>query len=176
MSDYDAIVVGCGSMGSAALFHLATRGTRVLGLEQFDVPNDLGSSVGTNRIIRLAYSEDPRYVPLLRRAYSLWHELEQAAGERLLIQTGSIDAGPENGPIVSGSRRSCAEHDLPHDVMDAAMLRQRFPGYQLAPDMMAVYQPQGGFLMSERCIVAHISAALARGAEVHGRERVVVWE
>ena len=176
MSDYDAIVVGCGSMGSAALFHLANRGTRVLGLEQFDVPNEFGSSVGTNRIIRLAYAEDPRYVPLVRRAYRLWHELEQLASERLLIQTGSIDAGPENGVIVSGSKRSCAEHDLPHDVLDAAMLRRRFPGYQLAPNMMAVYQPQGGFLMSERCIVAHISAALARGAEIHGRERVTAWE
>jgi sarcosine oxidase len=176
VSNYDAIVVGCGSMGSAALFHLAARGTRVLGLEQFDVPNALGSSVGTSRIIRLAYAEDPRYVPLLKRAYTLWHELEQVAGERLLIQTGSIDAGPENGAIVSGSRRSCAEHDLPHDVMDAATLRRRFPGYQLTPDMMAVFQPEGGFLMSERCIVAHINAALARGAQVHGRERVIGWE
>src|SRR5262245_52868039 len=163
-------------MGSAALFHLARRGARVLGLDQFDVPNELGSSVGTSRIIRLAYAEDARYVPLLRRAYTLWHELEQVAGERLLIQTGSIDAGPEHGAIVSGSRRSCAEHDLPHDVMDAASLRQRFPGYRLAPNMMAVYQPQGGFLMSERCVVAHISAALARGAEIHGREPVIAWE
>jgi sarcosine oxidase len=176
VSDYDAIVVGCGSMGSAALFHLAGRGRRVLGLEQFDVPNELGSSVGTNRIIRLAYAEDPRYVPLLRRAYTLWHELEVFAGERLLVQTGSIDAGPEPGAIVSGSRRACAEHDLPHEVLDAATLRRRFPGYRLTPDMMAVYQPQGGFLMSERCIVAHIEAALARGAEVHGRERVIAWE
>ena len=176
MSDYDAIVVGCGSMGSAALFHLAGRAKRVLGLEQFDVPNDLGSSVGTNRIIRLAYAEDPRYVPLLRRAYTLWHELEQLSAERLLIETGAIDAGPEDGAIVSGSRRSCAEHGLPHEVFDAEMLRRRFPGYRLPPDMMAVYQPQGGFLMSERCVVAHINAALARGAEVHGREAVTAWD
>lgn len=176
MTDFDAIVVGCGSMGSAALFQLAGRAKRVLGLEQFDVPNDLGSSAGSNRIIRLAYAEDPRYVPLLRRAYKLWHELEALAGERLLVQTGGIDAGPEHGSIVSGSRRSCAEHDLPHDVFDAEALRRRFPGYQLAQDMLAVYQPQGGFLMSERCVVAHINAALARGAEVHGRETVTAWE
>jgi sarcosine oxidase len=176
VSDYDAIVVGCGSMGSAALFHLASRGKRVLGLEQFDVPNDLGSSAGTNRIIRLAYAEDPRYVPLLRRAYTLWYELEQLAGERLLIQTGGIDAGPEDGAIVAGSRRSCAEHDLAHEVLDAWALQRRFPGYRLAPNMMAIYQPQGGFLMSERCIVAHVNAAIARGAEVHGRETVTEWE
>src|SRR4051794_10899920 len=110
MSEYDVIVVGCGSMGSAALFHLAGRGCRVLGLEQFDVPNDRGSSVGTSRIIRLAYAEDPRYVPLLRRAYALWRALEIRTGERLLFVTGGIDAGPENGAIVTGSRRSCEEH------------------------------------------------------------------
>lgn len=176
MSDYDAIVVGCGSMGSAALFHLAGRAKRVLGLEQFDVPNTMGSSAGTNRIIRLAYAEDPRYVPLLRRAYSLWSELEQLAHEPLLIQTGGIDAGPENGAIVSGSLRSCAQHDLAHEVLDAGTLRRRFPGYRLPSDMIAIYQPQGGFLMSERCLVAHINAALVRGAEVHGRETVTAWD
>ena len=176
VSEYDAIVVGCGSMGSAALFHLASRGRRVLGLEQFDVPNQMGSSVGTNRIIRLAYAEGPGYVPLLRRAYTLWHELEQLADERLLLQTGSIDAGPEDGAIVSGSMRSCAEHDLPHEVLDARMLERRFPGYRLPSDMMAIYQPHGGFLMSERCVIAHVNAALARGAHVHGREAVTAWE
>jgi sarcosine oxidase len=163
-------------MGSAALFHLASRGRRILGLEQFDVPNQMGSSVGTNRIIRLAYAEDPGYVPLLRRAYTLWRELEQLAHERLLLQTGSIDAGPEDGAIVSGSMRSCAEHDLPHEVLDARMLERRFPGYRLPSEMLAIYQPHGGFLMSERCVVSHINAALARGAHVHGREAVTAWE
>jgi sarcosine oxidase len=176
MSDYDAIVVGCGSMGSAALFHLAGRGRRVLGLEQFDVPNTLGSSVGTNRIIRLAYAEDSRYVPLLRRSYALWKELEDLAGERLLILTGGIDAGREDSATVTGSLRSCAEHDLRHELLDARALQQRFPGYSLPSDMVAVHQPDGGFLMSDRCVVAHITAALERGAEVHGREPVTMWE
>jgi sarcosine oxidase len=41
---------------------------------------------------------------------------------------------------------------------------------------VALYQPDGGFLLSERCIVAHVSAALELGAEVHGQERVLGWE
>ena len=90
---YDAIVVGVGGMGSAALYHLARRGRRVLGLERFDVPNDMGSSHGVTRIIRLAYYEHSSYVPLLERAYELWRELERAAGEQLLHVTGSVDAG-----------------------------------------------------------------------------------
>src|SRR5215212_1161529 len=100
---YDAIVVGLGSMGSAALYHLARRGQRVLGLEQFDVPNALGSSVGVNRIIRLAYAEHPDYVPLLRRSYELWRELEAFSNERLLVLTGGLNVGRKNEEIVQGS-------------------------------------------------------------------------
>src|ERR671933_1239490 len=103
----DAIVIGVGGMGSAAVYHLARRGAKVLGLEQFDIPHDLGSSHGLTRIIRLAYWEHPAYVPLLRRAYALWHELENVAGERLLVTTGSIDAGPPGSRIVRGAVRAC---------------------------------------------------------------------
>jgi sarcosine oxidase len=175
MTEYDAIVVGCGSMGSAGLYHMARRGRRVLGLEQYDIPNQLGSSVGTNRIIRLAYAEDPNYVPLLRRAYALWSELSQLTGERLLVLTGGIDAGSESSATFRGAKRSCEEHGLSHELLNADELRKRFPGYRLPADMMAVFQPDGGFVMSERCIVAHLNAALASGAEVHGREAVEDW-
>jgi sarcosine oxidase len=173
---YDAIVVGVGGMGSAAVYHLARRGRRVLGLEQFDIPHDLGSSHGTNRIIRLAYWEHPSYVPLLRRAYELWRELEHAAGERLLVITGGIDAGPEGSPTVAGSLLSCDVHHLPHETLTAAELHRRFPGYRLADGMVAVYQPDGGFVLSERAIVAHVMAAQELGAEVRAREAVLEWE
>jgi sarcosine oxidase len=176
MRRYDAIVIGVGGMGSAAVYHLARRGRRTLGLEQFDIPHDRGSSHGTNRIIRLAYWEHPSYVPLLRRAYELWRELENRAGERLLIITGGIDAGPEGSKTVEGSLLSCRLHHLPHDTMNAAELRRRFPGYRLAEDMLAVYQPDGGFVLSERAIVAHVMAAQTLGAEVHAREPVLSWE
>ena len=65
----DAIVIGIGGMGSAALYQLAVRGQRVLGIEQFSIGHELGSSHGLSRIIRMAYFEDPSYVPLLRRSY-----------------------------------------------------------------------------------------------------------
>ena len=120
---YDAIVLGIGGMGSAAAYHLARRGRRVLGLEQFDVPHAMGSSHGISRIIRLAYYEHPSYVPLLRRAYELWRELERGFGEPLLHVTGSIDAGPPDSRCFAGSLESCRLHDLPHVVLDAAELR-----------------------------------------------------
>src|SRR5438094_5869068 len=112
-SRYDVIVAGVGGMGSATAYHLARRGRKVLGLERFDVPHEMGSSHGVTRIIRLAYYEHPSYVPLLVRAYELWRELEREAGERLLHITGSIDAGPAGSEIPEGSRRSCELHGLP---------------------------------------------------------------
>ena len=122
---YDAIVVGVGGMGSAAVYELARRGLRVLGLEQYDIPHDRGSSHGVNRIIRLAYWEHPAYVPLLRRAYELWRELETRRGEQLLYITGSVDAGRPDSKTVSGSLRSCEIHTLPHEVLDSGALRRR---------------------------------------------------
>jgi sarcosine oxidase len=173
---YDAIVIGAGGMGSAAAYHLARRGARVAAIERYQSPHEHGSSHGESRLIRLAYAEDSRYVPLLREAYRLWREMEREARETLLITTGGIDAGPESGAIVRGSLVSCREHDLPHELLDAAAVTRRFPGFRLAPDMMAVWQPDAGFLLPERCVLAHIAAARALGAEVHEDERVLGWE
>src|SRR5262245_29795390 len=163
-------------MGSAALYHLARRGRRVLGLERFDVPNELGASHGVTRIIRLAYYEHAAYVPLLRRAYELWGDLERTAGEQLLHVTGSIDAGPPGQLVFAGSLQSCEEHGLSPEVLDARELMRRFPAYRIDEATQAVLQPDGGFLLPERCIVAHVEAALAAGAEVHAREQVTGWE
>jgi sarcosine oxidase len=163
-------------MGSATAYEFARRGRRVLALDQFDIPNVLGASVGVTRIIRLAYAEHPKYVPLLRRSYELWRDLQSVANEQLLFITGGIDAGDEHSDTIKGSLQSCREHALAHDVMSGSDVSRRFPGYRLPPRMVAVYQPDGGFLMSERCVVAHVNAALARGAEVHARECVHGWD
>lgn len=173
---FDTIVIGVGGMGSATVYHLARRGRRVLGLERFDIPHDRGSSHGLTRIIRLAYYEHPSYVPLLRRAYELWRELQDMAGEQLLYVTGSIDAGPLGGGVFEGSLLSCHVHNLPHQVLTSAELSRRFPGYRLPPDTLALFQPHGGFLLPERCIVAYVQAAHALGAQVHARERVLEWK
>lgn len=172
---YDVIVVGVGGSGSAAVYHLARRGSKVLGLEQADIPNDIGSSHGVTRIIRLAYHEDPAYVPLLRRAYQSWRELEVQAGERLLTITGCLNIAPPGSVVFDGCLKSARVHNLPHEVMDAGEVMARYPAFRLPQNFMAVYQPEGGFLEPEKCIVAHVEGALSAGAEVHGRERVRSW-
>jgi sarcosine oxidase len=170
---YDVVVVGVGGMGSSALYHLARRGKRVLGLERFDLLHEHGSSHGLTRIIRLAYFEHPDYVPLLRRAYELWRELESEAGEQLLHVTGIVEGGEH---ILDGVLHSCAEHDIAHEVLTGAEVAERFPAYRLAPEMQVAYQADGGFVVPERCIVAHVEGALARGATLRARERVLEWD
>src|SRR5512145_2332611 len=109
---YDAIVLGLGGMGTATAFALARRGRRVLGLEQFAVGHDRGSSHGSTRVIRMAYYEHPDYVPLLRRAYDLWYELEQRTGRRLFTECGVLNVGPPGGEVVPGVLQAAAEHKL----------------------------------------------------------------
>jgi sarcosine oxidase len=173
---YNAIVVGVGGVGSPTVYELARRGKRVLGLERFDIPHEMGSSHGYTRIIRLAYYEHPSYVMLLRRAYELWRDIQARVGEQLLHITGSIDAGPSDSWVFKGSLLSALEHDLPHEVLTGTELEQRFPGYRLPRETLALLQPEGGYLVPERCIVSYVTAAQALGAEVHGRERVLDWE
>lgn len=173
---HDVIVIGVGGMGSAAACHLARRGARVLALEQFDIPHDLGSSHGISRIIRLAYWEHRDYVPLVRRAYELWRELEIAAGERLLVVTGCVDAGDPTSPNIIGVREACRRFQLAHEELDSAALTAKFPGYRLPSDVVAILQPDGGFLLPERCVVAHVEAAQRAGADVRAREPVLGWD
>ncbi len=176
MDTYDVIVVGVGGMGSAAVYHLAQRGLRVLGIEQYDIPHDRGSSHGLSRIIRLAYFEHPAYVPLLQRTYELWWALERTVQERLLIITGSLDIGTADSTVFAGALTAARQHHLVHEVLDAQTIHQRFPGYGLPAPLMGLYQPQGGLLAAERCLVAHVHAALRHGAVIHGREALQEWD
>lgn len=163
-------------MGSAAAYHLARRGLSVVAIERFSPGHDRGSSHGLSRIIRLAYFEDPSYVPLLRRAFALWRELELASGERLLHVTGGLDIGRPGTRVLEGSRASCAAHDLPHEFLTADQVNRRFPGYHLPGDYQAVFQPDGGFLEPEKCITTHARLAAGLGAHLITGREVVSWD
>lgn len=172
---YDAVVLGTGGVGSAALYHLAKRGARVLGLDRFAGGHDRGSSHGDTRIIRLAYYEHPDYVPLLRRAYQLWAELERVVDEQLYWEVGLLEAGPLDGELVPGVLRCAREHRLDLETLDAAELSRRFPGFRLPEGCQAVFERRAGFLRVERCVLAHLRAALACGAEHRTDVDVLGW-
>ena len=128
---HDVIVIGVGAMGASACWHLAKRGQRVLGIEQYDIAHPHGSSGGQTRLIRLAYSEHPDYVPLLKRAYENWDEIGAESDDQLLHRTGCLYIGHPNRPFISGATRAAEEHDLPYEMLDAAAMAERFPQFRL---------------------------------------------
>lgn len=172
---FDVILVGVGAMGSSACYHLARRGRRVLGLEQFRVGHDRGSSHGQSRMIRTAYYEHPDYVPLLRRAYELWGELEHAAGLKLLHVTGGVYLGPADGGLVGGSLAAARLHGLPHELLSADALKERFAPFRLPPKWVALHEPAAGFLLPEAIVRAQADLAKRHGAEIREDEPVLGW-
>lgn len=172
---FDIIVVGVGAMGASTCHCLARRGLRVLGLEQFDIPHGQGSSTGFSRMIRMAYYEHPDYVPLLRRAYELWHEIESESGQKLLHLTGGLYIGKPTEELISGSLQAARQHHLPHELLTHAELSHRYSQFQVPEDWVAIHEPNAGFLLPEKVVATYADRALRCGAEIHGREPVVEW-
>ena len=176
MSFYDVIVLGVGGWGSATLYHLARRGLKVAGVEQFGVGHDRGSSHGESRIIRMAYFMDPAYVPVLRRAYDLWRDLETAAAESLMNLPGLLCLGETDGAFIRGLETCYATHrDLPHERWTTAEARARFPQFQPPEDATCYWDPLGGYLDADRCVAAHARLAGELGAKLLTGERVLTY-
>jgi len=163
-------VAGVGGMGSSICYQLAKKGFSVLGLEQFEPVHDLGSSHGETRIIRKAYFEDPRYVPLVLRSYELWKELEQESGEKLLNETGCLILGLKDSPVLRGCLKSADKHNLPHELFQADQLREKFPQFKVDNETMGFYEPEGGYLKIEKCVDAFIKGAINYGAQLNFNE------
>lgn len=163
-------------MGSATAHQLARRGRRVLGLDRWTPPHAFGSSHGQTRIIREAYFEDPRYVPLVQRAYEAWRELERDASCPLLLETGGLMIGPPDGVLVAGARRSADQHHLRHEMLTAAEIRARFPALAPDDDMVAVWEPRAGVLFPEACVAAQLAMARRHGATLQCDEPVLRWQ
>jgi sarcosine oxidase len=173
---YDAIVAGIGGMGSAAAYHLAGRGKRVLGLERHTPAHDKGSSHGQSRMIRQAYFEDPAYVPLLLRAYELWERLERETGEDLMALTGGLMIGPPESRTFAGSTATADEYGLPYQVFDAAELKRRYPMFEPTEGTVALFEEKAGIVRPEASIKAHLNRAVSMGADLRFEQEIISWE
>ena len=171
----DVIVLGLGVTGSAIACEAARRGMSVVGLDRYAPPHAFGSSHGESRIIREAYFEHPAYVPMVRRAYELWRELEEVSGKPLLRETGGLMIGRPDSALVIGARRSADQHGLRHEMLTAADVADRFPALSPEPGMVAVWEPRAGILQTEACIDALVSRAQSHGADLHFDEPAEAW-
>ena len=170
-NNYDAVVIGVGSMGAAACYHLAVRGWRVLGLEQFEsIPHDKGSHAGQSRIIRKAYFEHPDYVPLLQRAYHNWQQLEEQTGEQVYFNTGLVYHGPSHHPVMKGVEEAAAIHSLQLDKSG-----KKYPQFNLSAGFESIFETDAGFLRPEKAITLYKDEAVKKGAVIHADEPVLEW-
>lgn len=172
---FEVAIAGLGAMGSSAAWQLAARGQRVIGFDRFHPPHAMGSSTGRSRIIREAYWEGPAYVPLVRRAYELWSELEAASGRTLLRATGGLVIGPEDGALVSGAIQSARLHHVPYEELTAAEVRRRFPALQPDDSLVGVLESHAGVLAPEDAIEAMLAEATRSGAALRYNEPVLSW-
>ena len=173
---FDVIVLGLGGMGAATVFECARRGQRVLGIEQFSLVHNRGSSHGQTRVIRQAYYEHPDYVPLLRRAYDRWYDLEQLSGSRLFVECGVLSLSPPGGEVVAGVTQAARAHGLPIEALSHAEIQKRFPEFRVPSDYDGAFEPHAGYLSIEECIQAHLGVAQAARATLHSDERVIRWQ
>ncbi|MEV0397602.1 N-methyl-L-tryptophan oxidase [Polymorphospora rubra] len=171
----DVIVVGLGSMGAATTHQLASRGIRVVGVDRYTPPHTNGAHAGGSRIIRLAYAEGAAYVPLLRRAYELWAEIEQASGADLLTPTGGLMLGRPGSSTVAGALASARIHGLAHELLDAAEIRRRFPVFAPDDDEVGVYEEVAGFVRPEATVGTLLDLAGRAGADLRYGVRVTGW-
>jgi sarcosine oxidase len=175
MKNYDAIVIGVGSMGSATCYWLAKRGYTVLGLEQFEIPHQLGAHAGQSRIIRKAYFEHPDYVPLLQRAYYNWQQLEKQSGTQVYHKTGLLYLGPASHAMIKGVSDSASLYDIELTYLTEQSSVPGFSAFNVLPDFERVFEPSAGFIQPEKAISLYSNEAAKAGAEIHTKEKVLKW-
>jgi sarcosine oxidase len=169
---YDLIVAGLGAWGSAALYHAARRGLKVLGLDRGAPPHAESGHRGRGRVIRMASPESPVYTPMMQRAYALWHRLERECGQRLIEEVGGLYIGAPGSEIVEGSLASFQGTDLDHALLGASAVRARFPAMGIEPAEQAVWEPGAGVIRPDLAIRAHLAGAAEAGAEIRTEEEL----
>ncbi|WNN46013.1 MULTISPECIES: N-methyl-L-tryptophan oxidase [Winslowiella] len=160
---YDLIVVGSGSVGAAAGFYATQAGLKVLMIDGAHPPHQQGSHHGETRLIRHAYGEGARYVPLVLRAQTLWDQLEQLSGERIMQRSGLINLAPVNSEFINNVIDSAQQYGLDVQILQADEVRQRWPQFAVPDDYIGVFEPQSGYLKSEVAIKSWIRLAKEAG-------------
>ena len=170
------IVIGLGCAGSAVAATLAKRGCQVIGLEQFEIGHEKGSSSHQSRAFRMAYAEHEGYVPLLKRSRECWMDLNRNVEDQIFFETGGLYISDKSSGLVQDSIASADAHDVPYELLTSAELQARYPIFAIPDDTIAVYEPLAGMIVPERAIDRHIAIAREHGAELREHIKVLSWK
>ena len=171
-STFDVVIIGAGAMGSAAAYHLSKTGKKILVLDQYAPPHNLGSSHGESRIIREAYFESPMYVPLVQQAYKLWDALEKESGKKLFLKTGGLMLGKKERRVFQGAAASARQYNVPYEYLDSTAIKKLFPVFKPSEDTVALFEQNAGILFPEECISTQLQLAKRNGVSFHFNETV----
>ena len=174
-TDYDVIVIGGGTMGTAAAWTLGKRGLSAVMLEQFQHIHDQGSHGGDTRVIRHAYAESPEYVPLVQRADELWQELSADTGETILVRCGGLELAAPGYLHARATRASADEHGLAYEWLSPAEARARWPQFAVPDDWDALFSPDSGFVLTEPALRQMGSLARRLGVTIQEHAPVLAW-
>ncbi|AGA64579.1 putative sarcosine oxidase [Liberibacter crescens BT-1] len=157
--DYDLFVIGSGSIGAATSYYAAQAGLKVLAFDTTHPPHTQGSHHGKTRIIRYAYAEGEKYVPMLLRARTLWKKVMHDSGEKLLQECGLLHIAPKASNFISRMQRSAKMFSLPVEFLEREEILQRWPMFKIPSGYIGIYEANAGFLYSEKAVTAYIRLA-----------------
>jgi sarcosine oxidase len=172
--DYETIVLGCGGIGSAALYWLARRlGTEVLGIEQFKLFHGNGGSQDYSRIIRHYYHKDC-YAQLTPYTYAAWESVREESGIQVVTKTGGVVIAYEGSPQQATVERyaeslhaiNVSYGNVGYEWLDNDELAYRFPQFRPERPVKVCYQKDTGIADPSRGNGAHIALARGYGATI----------
>ena len=167
----DVVVVGVGSVGSMASWQLASRGLRVIGVDRFSIPGPFSAYAGESRIFRKVYVEGGHYTPILQRAHDLWRDLEKISGTRLLNITGAVTIYDEHNPRLSPLITAAQEHGLDCELLRGDEARTKYPEHVIRDTDVTIFDPEGGYLYSEKAVTAALVEAARLGVKFLGNRK-----
>jgi sarcosine oxidase len=179
-SVFDLAVIGLGAIGSSTLYHLSKSGLKVLGIDQFSPPHEMGSSHGDSRITRLAVGEGSAFVPFVKRSHQLWTEIHKLTGEKIMTTTGGLLLDTvEKGWSKHGAEgffdrtvRLAQEENIPHEILHGERIRDAFPQFNTGSNVRAYYEPEAGFLRPEMAIKVQLQLAESNKAVIKTHTQV----
>ncbi|KAF4454066.1 sarcosine oxidase [Fusarium austroafricanum] len=180
---FQVAVVGLGALGSAAAYHVAIKGSSVIGFEQYDFGNVYGSSHDTSRIVRTSYGS-PDYVALARAAYKDWAELERRSGLQMLTITGGVVFFPklaadesslnkfEKSMSATEFMRSLDANSIPYELLSSQEVKKRWPAFDVADGVQTIYTADSGMVHASKSVATMQNQARLNGAVLKEKTRV----